>query len=401
PARQPDRVHAGPAPAQGTAAGGNRRRAQDRHRRHARRDDARDQRHRADYDAGRTAARDRRLHQGLDRRRSRARGDHRQDRAGRVGPVAAMSSDRQRLEAIAEDAMRRYGLAPEFPDAARAQVAHLRPPDGNGLRDLRDLPWSSIDNDDSRDLDQLEVCADAGRGQTRVLIAIADVDGSAPKDSPIDAHARANTTSVYTPAVVFPMLPLELSTDRTSLNEGEDRAAIVVDMTLDGNGVLDGSDVYRAVVHNHARLTYGAIAAWLDNAGPAPDALARVKGLDAQLRQQDRLATLLQARRDEEGALDFERSELRPLVDDHGVKELQAETSNRAREVIENFMVAANGVTARFLSAHGVASIRRVVKSPERWPRIVDLAQQHGGSLPSEPDAHALQQFLKQQRAAA
>ena len=312
-----------------------------------------------------------------------------------------MSSDRQRLEAIAEDAMRRYGLEPEFPDAARAQVAHLRPPDGNGLRDLRDLPWSSIDNDDSRDLDQLEVCADAGGGQTRVLIAIADVDGSAPKDSPIDAHARANTTSVYTPAVVFPMLPLELSTDRTSLNEGEDRAAIVIDMTLDGNGVLHGSDVYRAVVHNHARLTYGAIAAWLDNAGPAPDALGRVKGLDAQLRQQDRLATLLQARRDEEGALDFERSELRPLVDDHGVKELQAETSNRAREVIENFMVAANGVTARFLSAHGVASIRRVVKSPERWPRIVDLAQQHGGSLPSEPDAHALQQFLKQQRAAA
>src|SRR6185503_4961825 len=209
PARQPDRVHARPAPAQGAAAAGNRRRAQDRHRCHARRGDARDQRHRPDYDAGRTAARHRRLHQGRDRRRSRARGDHRQDRAGRVGSVAAMSSDRQRLEAIAEDAMRRYGLEPEFPDAARAQVAHLRPPDGNGLRDLRDLPWSSID----------------------------DVDGSAPKDSPIDAHARANTTSVYTPAVVFPMLPLELSTDRTSLNEGEDRAAIVVDMTLDGNGV--------------------------------------------------------------------------------------------------------------------------------------------------------------------
>jgi len=311
-----------------------------------------------------------------------------------------MSGDRRQLEAIAEGAMRRYGLEPEFPEAARAQVAHLPSSDGDSLKDLRSLPWSSIDNDDSRDLDQLEVCVPDGGTRTRVLVAIADVDGCAPKDSPIDAHARTNTTSVYTPAVIFPMLPPELSTDRTSLNQGEDRAAIVIDMTLDEGGVLVASDVYRAVVHNHAQLTYSGVAAWLDG-GAAPGAIAGVSGLDDQLRRQDRLATLLQARRDEEGALDFERSELRPFVDDEGVKELRTETSNRAKEVIENFMVAANGVTARFLSARGIASIRRVVKSPERWPRIVDLAGQHGSPLPSEPDARALQQFLKRQRAAA
>jgi VacB/RNase II family 3'-5' exoribonuclease len=311
-----------------------------------------------------------------------------------------MSSDRKQLEHIAEDAMRRYGLEPEFSDAARAQIATLPAANGNGLRDLRALQWSSIDNDDSRDLDQLEVCVDEG-ARTRVLVAIADVDVIARKDSPVDAHARANTTSVYTPAVIFPMLPPELSTDRTSLNEGQDRAAIVVDMTLDGDGGLVNSDVYRAMVHNHAQLTYTAVAAWLDGSAPAPAPLARVKGLDDQVRRQDRMATLLQARRDEEGALDFERSELRPLVDDDGVKELRAETSNRAKEVIENFMVAANGVTARFLSARGFASIRRVVKSPERWPRIVELAQQHGATLPPDPDAHALQQFLKAQRASA
>jgi VacB/RNase II family 3'-5' exoribonuclease len=312
-----------------------------------------------------------------------------------------MNADRRQLEAIAVGAMRRYGLEPEFPAAARAQVAHLPSADGNGLRDLRELLWSSIDNDDSRDLDQLEVCVDDGGSRSRVLVAIADVDGCATKDSPIDAHARTNTTSVYTPAVIFPMLPLELSTDRTSLNQGQDRAAVVVDMTLDGEGQLVASDVYRAAVRNHAQLTYGGVSAWLEGTGPAPGALSRVSGLGDQIRRQDRLATLLQARRDEEGALDFDRSELRPLVDDDGVKELRAETSNRAKEVIENFMVAANGVTARFLTSRGMASIRRVVKSPERWPRIVDLARQHGSTLPAEPDARALQQFLKAQRASA
>jgi len=309
-------------------------------------------------------------------------------------------SQKHELESIAREAMRAHGLEPDFSAAAREQLRHIAAPGANSIRDLRSLPWSSIDNDDSRDLDQLEVCAATG-SPTRVLVAIADVDSLVSKDSPLDLHAGTNTTSVYTPAVVFPMLPLELSTDRTSLNEGEDRAAIVIEMVVGPSGQLLESNVYRALVRNHAQLTYSAVAAWLDGSGAPPAAIERVGGLDQQIRLQDQIATRLQARRDEEGALDFDRSELKPIVDDRGVRELRTDTPNRAKELIENFMVAANGVTARFLSARGLASIRRVVRSPERWPRIVELAARHGGSLPAAPDAHALQGFLKLQRSSA
>jgi VacB/RNase II family 3'-5' exoribonuclease len=311
-------------------------------------------------------------------------------------------SQKHELERIARDAMRAHGLDPEFSAEAREQIARMHAAAANSTRDLRSLPWSSIDNDDSRDLDQLEVCVeDSAASVTRVLVAIADVDALVAKDSPVDVHAATNTTSVYTPAVIFPMLPAELSTDRTSLNEGEDRAAIVIDMVVDASGTVVQSDVYRALVHNHAQLTYSGVAAWLDGSGPAPASLERVDGLDRQLRLQDQIATRLQARRAEEGALDFDRSELRPVVDDQGVRELRTDTPNRAKEVIENFMVAANGVTARFLGARGVSSIRRVVRSPERWSRIIELAARHGGSLPAAPDAKALQHFLKMQRATA
>ena len=296
------------------------------------------------------------------------------------------------LERIARDAMVAYGLEPDFPPEARVQLAHVRPQEtgGDGIRDLRALPWSSIDNDDSRDLDQLEVCVDR-----RALIAIADVDVLVPKDSPLDRHAALNTTSVYTPAIVFPMLPPELSTDRTSLNQDADRAAVVVDMTIDDAGVIVASDVYRALVRNKAQLTYNAIAAWLEGSAPAPAALARVAGLDAQVRLQDTIAGRLRERRGDEGALEFARSELRPVIEGDGVADLRTETTNRAKSIIENFMVAANGVTARFLADRGFAAIRRVVRSPERWSRIADLASQHGGSLPGAPDARALQQFLR------
>jgi len=290
-----------------------------------------------------------------------------------------------------------HGLEPDFPPEARAQLAHVRPAatTGDGIRDLRALPWSSIDNDDSRDLDQLEVCIDR-----RALIAIADVDVLVAKDSPLDRHAALNTTSVYTPAIVFPMLPPELSTDLTSLNQDADRAAMVVDMTIDDAGAIVASDLYRALVRNKAQLTYNAIAAWLEGSGPAPAALARVPGLDAQVRLQDAIAGRLRDRRGDEGALEFARSELRPVIEGDGVTELRTETTNRAKSIIENFMVAANGVTARFLSDRGFAAIRRVVRSPERWSRIVDLAAQHGGSLPGAPDARALQQFLRARREA-
>jgi len=314
-----------------------------------------------------------------------------------------MSSDKQQLQQIARDAMRANGLEPDFPPDARAQLARIGGQGSGigdrGIRDLRQLPWSSIDNDDSRDLDQIEVCVDDGP-RTRLLIGIADVDSLVTQDSPLDRHAGTNTTSVYTPAIIFPMLPPELSTDKTSLNQDVDRTAIVVELTVEHGSVIE-SDVYRALVRNRAQLTYSGVATWLDGDGPQPAAIGRVPTLEAQIRAQDRIAAALQACRDEEGALDFDRSELRPVVDDDGVRDLDTERPNRAKRLIENFMVAANGATARFLTARGIASIRRVVKSPERWPRIMDLAEQHGSKLPPDPDARALQQFLKEQRKAA
>ena len=233
-----------------------------------------------------------------------------------------------------------------------------------------------------------------------MLVAIADVDALVAKDTPLDAHAALNTTSVYTPAVIFPMLPPELSTDRTSLNQDVDRPAIVTDMTIDPGCGLVSSDIYRAVVRNKAQLAYNAVAAWLDGSGPAPAPLSRVPELAEQIRAQDAIAVHLQSCRDAEGALDFARLELRPVVKDDDVKELGVETANRAKSVIENFMVAANSVTAAFLRERGVAAIRRVVRSPERWSRIVDLASQHGASLPAAADVRALQGFLKAQRKA-
>jgi VacB/RNase II family 3'-5' exoribonuclease len=302
------------------------------------------------------------------------------------------------LQAIARQAMVKYGLEPDWPPEVRAELLKLAEVPSTAPRDLRGLPWSSIDNDDSRDLDQLEVCIEGP--SPRLLIAIADVDALVRKGSALDAHAETNTTSVYTPARIFPMLPPELSTDRTSLNEHADRDAIVVDMAIGGDGVPAESDVYRARVRNRAKLTYDGVAAWLDGRGPAPAAFATEPDLLAQVTLQDRLAGLLRARREEEGALDFDRSELRPIVADGVVTDLRTEEPNRARDLIESFMVTANGVTARFLTSRGYPSIRRVVRAPERWPRIVELARQYGVQLPAEPDARALETFLKAQRLA-
>jgi exoribonuclease-2 len=303
-----------------------------------------------------------------------------------------------RLEAIARRAMVKYGLQPDWPPAARAELAHLAERSVAGLRDLRDLPWSSIDNDESRDLDQLEVCIDGAA--PRLLVAIADVDALVPKGCALDAHAENNTTSVYTPVHVFPMLPPELSTDRTSLNEDADRSAIVVDMEVGDTGDLRRSDVYCARVRNRAKLAYEAVAAWLDGSGPAPAAIEQEPEIAKQVKLQDAIASRLRAWRQREGALDFDRTELQPIVRDGEVSELRTVEPNRARDLIESFMVAANGVTARFLTARGCPSIRRVVRSPERWERIIDLGRRYGVTLPSEPDAQALEAFLQTRRKA-
>src|SRR5215212_5581593 len=303
-----------------------------------------------------------------------------------------------RLQEIARRAMVKYGLEPDWPAGMVSELARLPATASTAARDLRDLPWSSIDNDESRDLDQLEVCIEGA--VPRVLIAIADVDSLVPRGSALDAHAAANTTSVYTPARVFPMLPPELSTDRTSLNQDADRDALVVDMAIDGEGGVRASDVYRARVRNRAKLSYGAVAAWLNGSGPVPAPFASNPALPAQVKLQDTLASRLRERRSEEGALDFDRTELKPVLVDDVVTELRTQEADRARDLIESFMVAANGVTARFLSARGYPSIRRVVRSPERWSRIIDLAAGYGVTLPAEPDAQALEQFLAAQRTA-
>ena len=291
------------------------------------------------------------------------------------------------------------GLEPDFPPEAQAEAAGLSAPAHDplpGTRDLRQLLWSSIDNDDSRDLDQLEVAEAQPGDAIRIWVAIADVDALVRLGSAIDRHARTNTTSVYTAAQIFPMLPEKLSTGLTSLNDGEDRLAIVIEMTVAADGTLAGSDLYPGWVHNRCKLAYDAVAAWLEGTGPMPPAMAAAPGVDAQVRLQDQAAVRLRQQRHEHGALDLETIEARPVIVDGQVTDLKEDKPNRAKQLIEDFMVAANGVTARFLDQHGLPSLRRVVRTPKRWDRIVELAAGLGGHLPAEPDAPALNAFLEQ-----
>ena len=312
-------------------------------------------------------------------------------------------SNRAQLRAIAEDAMRARGLDPDFPADAMAETAALRTAPKTAdepVQDLRSLLWCSIDNDESRDLDQLSVAEALTGGSVKVLVAIADVDAAAPKGSPIDRHAAVNTTSVYTPAVIFPMLPEKLSTDLTSLVADQDRLSLVIELVVAPDGTVTTSDVYGGTVRNRAKLAYNSVAAWLDGHGPLPTAAAVVPGMDAQLMLQDRVAQALGAVRHEHGALQFETVELQATFDGDTVSGLQREVPNRAKALIENLMIAANGATARFLAARGFPSIRRVVKAPERWDRIVALAKQTGDPLPPVADSRALAAYLAKRKAA-
>lgn len=303
------------------------------------------------------------------------------------------------LQDIARRAMVARGLAPDFSPAALAELATINRPAGAMgarpvMRDLRSLLWCSIDNDDSRDLDQLSVAEALPDGATKILVAIADVAALVPQRSALDAHARENTTSVYTVAQIFPMLPEKLSTDLTSLNFDADRRAVVVEMVFDGKGALLRSDVYEALVHNRAKLAYDSVAPWLEDTAPAPAAISVVPGLDANLRLQDRVAQGLRWVRQERGALSFETIEARPAFAGETLQDIEAVKTNRAKHLIEDLMVAANGVAAQFLAAKKFPSIRRVVRTPKYWDRIVELAAQRGTQLPREPDAKALEKFL-------
>jgi exoribonuclease-2 len=314
-----------------------------------------------------------------------------------------MNRHRHDLKAIARRAMLDRGLLPDFSPAVVAETAGLAAPAagrGGPGRDLRERLWVSIDNDDSRDLDQLSFAEPAGAGATRVQVAIADVDSLVTKGSAIDGHAGHNTTSVYTAAAIFPMLPTSLSTDRTSLGEDQERQAIVVEMLVAADGAVTDSDVYAATVLNRAKLAYDSVAAWLEGHGPPPARVATVPGVDAQLRLQDGVAQALRSVRHQHGALSLQTIESRAVFDGDVLADLRPEEKNRAKELIEDLMIAANGCIAKFLVARGLPSLRRVLRSPERWGRIVQLAAGLNTTLPAEPDAAALEAFLSERRRA-
>ncbi len=307
------------------------------------------------------------------------------------------------LARIASEAMRERGLESEFSAAALRQLAGINAAGQDGdprVQDRTALPWCSIDNDDSQDLDQLTACEVLGGGRVRVFVAVADVDVLVRKDSAIDEHARCNTTSVYTSARIFPMLPERLSTDLTSLNPDQLRLAVVSEMVIAADGAMEQSAVYRARVRNRAKLAYDAVSAWIDGRGPLPEAAQAVPGMDVQIRVQDAVAQRLRARRHNQGSLEFETFQPHAVFEGERVVDIRQQVHNRARQLIEELMIAANICTAHFLMRSGGVSLRRVVRSPERWAQIVSEAQKYGETLPAQPDSGALELFLAKRRRA-
>ena len=306
------------------------------------------------------------------------------------------------LVSAAHAAMIEHGFQPDFPAGTDTELAaiqaHPEPPVSQGIKDLRNLLWSSIDNDTSKDLDQVEWAEKLPDGRIRVLIGVSDVDSRVAKGTLLDTHARSETTSVYTGVRVFPMLPPELSEGITSLNENEDRLAMVVEYAVDASGTVADGKAYRALVRNRAQLAYNAVGQWLEGSGPAPAKVAANADLAAQLKLQDQAAQQMQGGRFQHGALDLETIETRPVMLADEAIDIARQQKNRATSLIEEFMVAANGVMAKTFDEAGVASIRRIVRIPKRWERIVEVAEGLGTKLPAEPDSKALNDFLLLQK---
>jgi len=299
--------------------------------------------------------------------------------------------------------MQAHGFQPDFPPDAQKQLADIsaHPPQvapSDKVRDLRNLLWSSIDNDTSKDLDQIEVAERLPNGDVKVMIGIADVDAFVAKDSPIDQHAERETTSVYTGVTIFPMLPNALSTGASSLLPDVDRPAMVTEFVVNDSGAVSSGNVYRAIVRNKAQLTYNAVGAWLEGTAPAPPKVAASSDLQAQLKLQDQVAQALKKLRFANGALDLETSEVIPLLLDQQVTGIAKVEKNRATDLIEDFMIAANGVVARLLEK--VSSLRRIVRTPAHWDGIIRLAAEKGEKLPPTPDSKALNDFLVKRKAA-
>jgi VacB/RNase II family 3'-5' exoribonuclease len=316
--------------------------------------------------------------------------------------MSANHSNHFNLIAAAHATMLEHGFRPDFSEEAEAELKQITEhpglPNGSGARDLRDLLWSSIDNDTSKDLDQIEWAEQLPDGRIRVLVGVADVDARVAKGMALDKHAASETTSVYTGVTVFPMLPTELSEGITSLNEHTDRLAIVIDMCVDSAGAVSDGKAYRALVRNKAQLAYPSVGAWLDGKSPAPEKVAVDKELAAQIKLQDAAAQRMAGGRFQHGALDLETIETRPVMLEDEAVEIRKLEKSRSTSLIEEFMVAANGVIARTFEDAGVASIRRVVRTPKRWDRIVEVAAGLGTSLPLDPDSKALNDFLLAQK---
>ncbi len=308
------------------------------------------------------------------------------------------NANRITLQNIARNAMISRGLIPDFPAAVFADLMKISGPAAYQsalCKDLRNLLWCSVDNDDSLDLDQLSYAEQLPGNKVRLLVAIADVDALVTAQSNIDDHARQNTATIYTVAELFPMLPEKLSTDFTSLRPNADRCAVVVEMVVGNDGAVQQSDVYRATVRNRAKLQYESLAEWLEENGNIPSGIKTVEGLAESIQLQDRIAQKMKELRHEHGALEFETIEARPVFDGDSLSEMKVERKNRAKSLIEDFMIAANGATARYLEEKNFPSLRRVVHTPKRWDRIVQLASEHGFSLPEIADSKSLSAYLK------
>jgi exoribonuclease-2 len=292
--------------------------------------------------------------------------------------------------------MIREGFQPDFPPEVLTQAASLHAADSldDACQDLRGLFWSSIDNTESRDLDQVEWAESLPGSRLRVLIGVADVDAVLPKSSVTEDHARTNATSVYTGGPVFPMLPERLSTDLSSLTQDADRRALVMEFVVADDGNVVCEDVRAAVVRNKAHLTYDQVAQWLQDPARIDPAIRQ------QLLLQQEASRRLKAFRKEQGALTFGGVESVPIVVGNDVRGFGLLRENPARDIIESFMIAANVAMARFLRARDSLCLRRVVQTPKRWDRLQALAAELGTTLPAEPDAHALSDFLAQQKQA-
>jgi VacB/RNase II family 3'-5' exoribonuclease len=315
----------------------------------------------------------------------------------------ASNSSRVDLQAIAREVMIEHGFEPDFPQPVQQQVATLKThspvPAPNGeIRDLRNLLWSSIDNDTSKDLDQIEVAQQVSNGDVRILVGIADVDTFVTRDTAIDSYAAKETTTVYTGVQNFSMLPEVLSTGITSLLENQDAYSIVIEFIVSNDGHVKSSDLYRAIVRNKAQLTYNAVGGWFEGSAAPPSKVAASAELQSQLKLQNQVAQALKKQRFLNGALNIETIEVRPVILNEKVVDVVRQEKNPATDLIEDFMIAANGVVARALE--DVSSLRRIVKTPERWDRIVQLAAEQGGKLPVQPDSKALNDFLTQRKAA-